>query len=231
MKICCFIICYKLNPFELVRLSSFITCSSELHFGHQTHKSTACLHLFLRLHLPTLDRLPYLFLLPADPPVLGFGPLLKLHLPHSPGLVSSSQHFACIFLTLCSKIRWLASLLPFPLAPQPPQSGPCPSIQGLQLADEFIRPRALPRSITLFRPNQEDIRGPLVVIGHRPWSLEAGQKSPTMSHMSIFMLCVHSWSGRLLFCTLAIWFWACFSPETSLGRARGVAVSRGPYKQ
>lgn len=75
-----------------------------------------------------------------------------------------------------------------PSGPQPPPSGPCPSIQGLQLADEFIRPRALPRSMALFWPNREGIRGPLVAIGHKPWSLEVGQKSPRMSHMSIFGL-------------------------------------------
>lgn len=80
----------------------------------------------------------------------------------------------------------LLPLLLLPLAPQPTPSGPCPSIQGLQLADEFIRPRALPRSVALFWPNREGIRGPLVAIGHKPWSLEVRQQSPRMSHMSIF---------------------------------------------
>lgn len=34
-------------------------------------------------------------------------------------------------------------------------------------------------------PNQEDIRGPLVLIGHRLWSLEVGQKSLRMSQVDI----------------------------------------------
>lgn len=106
---------------------------------------------------------------------------------------------------------------PLPLCLSPPLAlaaspeRPVSLHQGLQLADEFIRPRALPRSIAVFGPNREGIRGPLVAIGHRPWSLEVGQKSPRMSHMSMFGLGVRSWSRRLLFCTLAIWLGTCLS--------------------
>ncbi|MEQ2182842.1 hypothetical protein GOODEAATRI_026465, partial [Goodea atripinnis] len=47
-----------------------------------------------------------------------------------------------------------------------------PSAFGLQLADEFIRPTAQPRSMAVFGPNWEAIGGALVANGHRPRSLE-----------------------------------------------------------
>lgn len=65
--------------------------------------------------------------------------------------------------------------------------------------------------MALFGPNREGIRGPPVAIGHRPWPLELGQKSPIMSHMSICRLGPIPGTWRLLFRTLAIWFGACFS--------------------
>lgn len=90
------------------------------------------------------------------------------------------------FMTLCGEISSclvLGSLLflslcrpppakPHPVLPSPlsPEWPPRPCIQGLQLADEFIRPKALPRSMTAFRPNQEDI-GVGLGGGYGWWSL------------------------------------------------------------
>ena len=134
--------------------------------------------------------LPRLFLLSADP----------LRGPRRPSEAAPASFTLLVSYLQLPHTSYFLYLQPpgplppvslTPFGPTPPPSGPCPCVHGLQLADEFIRPRALPRSVALFGPNREAIGGPLVAIGHRPRSLEVGQKSPRMSHMSIFALGVH----------------------------------------
>lgn len=118
-------------------------------------------------------------------------------LPHRrPGLSSSSctcltpkvwrapiQPFASSFSSVETSFpgAWLVLFLYLSAtAPTPttatlsifsPESPARPCIQGLQLADEFIRPKALPRSMTAFRPTRRTSGGPWWSLGthHGHW--------------------------------------------------------------
>lgn len=95
-------------------------------------------------------------------------------LPSSPSPLHSPQ-WRRLFLVLGLSSSSISPPLLLPPLPPPspfsPESPARPCIQGLQLADEFIRPKALPRSMTAFRPTRRTSGGPWWSLGthHGHW--------------------------------------------------------------